>query len=148
MTFIYSRTIRFQDTDAAGVVYFANTLAMCHEAYEESLIAAGIEVCKFFSSSADSGCEAIALPIVHVEADYRHPAFCGDRHEILLTPMSRSEDGFEIRYEIYGEGDRDRLIGRALTRHVCINPVSRERQPLPTQVLKWLAKWRQPLTES
>jgi 1,4-dihydroxy-2-naphthoyl-CoA hydrolase len=136
MPFIYQRTIRFQDTDAAGVVYFANTLAMCHEAYEESLIAAGIEVWKFFSTSA------IALPIVHAEADYRHPAFCGDRHEIILTPSSTSHHGFEIRYEIYGEGDRDRLIAQALTRHVCINPVNRERQSLPQQVLDWLKRWR------
>jgi 1,4-dihydroxy-2-naphthoyl-CoA hydrolase len=141
MSFIYQRTVRFQDTDAAGVVYFANTLAMCHEAYEESLIAAGIEVWKFFSASA------IALPIVHAEASYRHPAFCGDRHEIVLTPVSTSHHGFEIRYEIYGEGDRDRLISQALTRHVCINPVSRERQPLPQQVLDWLKKWREPLAE-
>ncbi|WP_404790181.1 acyl-CoA thioesterase [Altericista sp. CCNU0014] len=136
MPFIYSRRIRFQDTDAAGVVYFANTLAICHEAYEESLIAAGVEVWKFFSSSA------IALPIVHAEANYRHPAFCGDLHEIVLTPVSTSHHGFEIRYEIYGEGDRDRLISQALTRHVCINPVSRERQPLPQQVLGWLKQWR------
>ncbi|MEO1763007.1 MAG: 1,4-dihydroxy-2-naphthoyl-CoA hydrolase, partial [Cyanobacteria bacterium J06629_18] len=26
MSFTYNRTIRFQDTDAAGVVYFANVL--------------------------------------------------------------------------------------------------------------------------
>jgi hypothetical protein len=30
---------------------------------------------------------------------------------------------------------------------VCINPVSRERQPLPQQVLDWLKKWREPLAE-
>lgn len=135
MTFIYSRTVRFQDTDAAGVVYFANTLTMCHEAYEESLIAAGIEVWKFFSSSA------IALPIVHAEADYRHPAFCGDRHEIRLTPALTASHEFEIRYAIYAADDPERLISRALTRHVCVNPVSRERQPLPQQVLDWLARW-------
>lgn len=35
--YIYKRIIRFQDTDAAGVVYFANILAMGHEAYEASL---------------------------------------------------------------------------------------------------------------
>jgi 1,4-dihydroxy-2-naphthoyl-CoA hydrolase len=136
MSFVYQRTVRFQDTDAAGVVYFANTLAMCHEAYEESLIAAGVEVRQFFGGNG-----AIAFPIVHAEADYRHPAFCGDRHEILLTPVSTSQHGFDIRYEIYGEGDRDRLISKALTRHVCINSVKRERQPLPVQMLDWLTKW-------
>lgn len=49
MPFVYHRTIRFQDTDSAGVVYFANTLAMCHEAYEESLMASGIQVQKFLA---------------------------------------------------------------------------------------------------
>ncbi len=137
MPFVYQRTVRFQDTDAAGVVYFANTLAICHEAYEASLIAAGVDVRQFFGGNG-----AIALPIVHAEADYRHPAFCGDRHEILLTPVSTSQHGFEIRYEIYGEGDRNRLINQASTRHVCIDPVKRDRQPLPQQVLDWLKQWR------
>jgi 1,4-dihydroxy-2-naphthoyl-CoA hydrolase len=136
MAFVYQRTVRFQDTDAAGVVYFANTLAICHEAYEASLIAAGIEVRQFFRAGE------IAVPIIHVEADYLRPAFCGDRHEVVLMPLSTSYHGFEIQYEIYGEGDRDRLISQALTRHVCINPVSRERQPLPQQVLDWLNQWR------
>ena len=43
MSFTYHRTIRFKDTDAAGVVYFANILAICNEAYEESLEASGID---------------------------------------------------------------------------------------------------------
>ena len=34
MAFAYYYTVRFQDTDAAGVVYFANVLRICHEAYE------------------------------------------------------------------------------------------------------------------
>ena len=42
MPFEYQRTVHFADTDAAGVVFFANYLAICHEAYEESLGAAGI----------------------------------------------------------------------------------------------------------
>ena len=37
MPFSYSRSVRFADTDAAGVVFFANYLALCHEAYEEAL---------------------------------------------------------------------------------------------------------------
>ena len=44
MPFVYRRTIRFADTDAAGVVFFPNYLAICHEAYEESLADDGIEL--------------------------------------------------------------------------------------------------------
>ena len=48
MPFEYPRTIRFADTDAAGVVYFAQILSICHEAYEASLQASGIELRQFF----------------------------------------------------------------------------------------------------
>jgi 1,4-dihydroxy-2-naphthoyl-CoA hydrolase len=146
MAFLYQRTVRFQDTDAAGVVYFANTLAMCHEAYEASLIAAGIEVRQFFKAGEDDRGEAIAFPIVHAEADYLRPAFCGDRHEIRLIPTLQSDQSFEIQYIVY-EADRpEQVISKALTRHLCINPTSRQRQPLPQEMLEWLDKWNQPIT--
>ena len=48
MAFTLRRVIRFQETDAAGVVYFANLLALCHEAYEASLAHAGIALKPFF----------------------------------------------------------------------------------------------------
>jgi 1,4-dihydroxy-2-naphthoyl-CoA hydrolase len=143
MAFLYQRTVRFQDTDAAGVVYFANTLAMCHEAYEASLIAAGIEVRQFFRASGDSEVKAIAFPIVHAEADYLRPAFCGDRHEIQLTPTLQSDHAFEIQYVIYEVDRPEQPISKALTRHVCIDPISRQRQPLPQELLAWLNKWKQ-----
>jgi 1,4-dihydroxy-2-naphthoyl-CoA hydrolase len=146
MAFLYQRTVRFQDTDAAGVVYFANTLAMCHEAYEASLIAAGIEVRQFFRASGDSEVKAIAFPIVHAEADYLRPAFCGDRHEIQLTPTLQSDHAFEIQYVIYEVDHPEQPISKALTRHVCIDPISRQRQPLPQALLDWLNKWKQSST--
>ncbi len=138
MPFIYHRTIRLQDTDAAGVVYFANTLAMCHEAYEESLMVSGIQVWKFVQE------KAIALPIVHAAVDYFRPALWGDRHEIWLNPALLSDNKFEIRYEIRETDHQERLISQALTHHVCINPVSRQRQPFPQEVLDWLTQWSQP----
>jgi 1,4-dihydroxy-2-naphthoyl-CoA hydrolase len=141
MAFFYQRTVRFQETDAAGVVYFANILAMCHEAYEASLMAAGIEVRQFFKAGGST-----AVPIIHAEADYLRPAFCGDRHEIQLTPRLLFDHEFEILYITY-EADRpERLISKALTRHLCIDPSSRQRQPLPQQMLNWLDRWNQPST--
>lgn len=48
MSFYYTRIVHFQDTDAAGVIYFANILAICHEAYEASLAAFNINLRFFF----------------------------------------------------------------------------------------------------
>ncbi|NCJ08228.1 1,4-dihydroxy-2-naphthoyl-CoA hydrolase [Synechococcales cyanobacterium C] len=135
MPFTYTRTIRFQDTDAAGVIYFTNTLAICHEAYEESLMASGIEIWKFFSNSA------IAIPIVHANVDFFRPAFCGDEQQVRLTPDLLTPEEFQIDYEIATTADPDRLVSKAITRHVCINPINRQRKPLPEDVLAWLKRW-------
>lgn len=138
MTFTYDRRVRFQDTDAAGVVYFANVLAICHEAYEASLAAADIDLKEFFSASDR------AVPIVHASVDFLRPLYCGDRITIQLAPSAVSDNEFEIRYEIWSNGSQEmqnnRLASKALTRHVCINPVARSRQTLPASLHQWLQK--------
>lgn len=131
MSFTHTRTIRFQDTDAAGVVYFANVLAMCHEAYEESLVASGINLKSFFSNPS------VAIPIVHASVDFLRPMFCGDKLLIHLTPKPLSDNEFEISYQIAASAT-DKLAAKAITKHVCINPTSRTRTQLPDEISQWL----------
>lgn len=130
MPFIYQRTVRFQDTDAAGVVYFANILTMCHEAYEESLTASGINLKLFFSNSN------VAIPIVHASVYFFRPMFCGDKISIHLTPQRLGIDKFEINYLIIGLEEKQ--VAKAITKHVCINPASRTREELPNETIQWL----------
>lgn len=132
MPFIYTRIIRFQDTDAAGVVYFANVLAMCHEAYEESLAASGINLKAFFSNPD------VAIPIVHASVDFLRPMFCGEQIFIYLTTKQSSCEKFAIAYEILAA---EQLFAKAITKHVCIEPISRTRKELPDQMLQWLCQW-------
>lgn len=133
MPFTYTRTVRFQDTDAAGVVYFANVLAMCHEAYEDSLATSGINLKEFFSNPD------VAIPIVHATVDFFRPMFCGDRVIVHLIPKYLSSDKFEITYEIVAAAGQ--LVAKAITRHVCINAISRTRQELPDVMIQWLQQW-------
>ncbi len=129
---MYTRTVRLRDTDAAGVSYFTSILESCHEAYEDSLAAAGIDMRSFFSNPET------AIPIVHAGVDFLKPTFCGDQQTIRLTVESLSETEFEVHYEILSTHKSEALIGRAVTRHVCINPISRDRKPLPEEILAWL----------
>lgn len=131
MSFTYTRTVRFQDTDAAGVVYFANVLAMCHEAYEESLATSGINLKAFFSNPD------VAIPIVHASVDFLRPMFCGDKIFIHLITKQSSKDKFELAYEIVAA----QLVAKAITKHVCIDPISRTRKELPVEMLQWLHQW-------
>lgn len=132
----YQRAIRFQDTDAAGVVYFTNVLAICHEAYEASLAASGIDLRSFFR---DPNC---AIPIVRASVDFFRPMFCGDVVAVSLNVVELSDSEFEIAYELVAnEGETPTLAG-ALTRHVCIEPTRRRRQSLPPAMQKWLQSLR------
>ena len=150
MPFLYSRTIHFKDTDAAGVVYFANVLAMCHEAYEASLAHTGINLREFFTHSA------FALPIVHAKVDFLCPMFCGLQYEIQVKPACINPRKFEISYSILLLKEPEDLVSQtapisqivpvsqtapvsqATTVHVCIDPVTRTRIDLPAEIMQWL----------
>lgn len=135
MPFIYTRTVRFQDTDAAGVVYFANVLAMCHEACEESLATSGINLKSFFSNPT------FTIPIVHASVDFFRPMFCGDQVVIYLTPKQLSGNEFSTAYSIFAAPTVEQRLANAITRNVCIDPVTRIRKDLPDEMIQWLQRW-------
>lgn len=128
--FIYCRAIRFHETDAAGVVYFANVLTLCHEAYEAALATAGIGLRTFFGGGS------LAVPIVHASVDFRRPLYCGDEVAIALTPHPLDDTTFEICYDLSNAAQK--TVATALTRHICIDSVSRQRQPLSAELIQWL----------
>ncbi|KKI98125.1 acyl-CoA thioesterase [Prochlorothrix hollandica] len=142
MAFVYYRTVHFADTDAAGVVYFANLLSICHEAYEASLAATHIALPQFFRS------QTVAIPIAHAAIDFFQPLTCGQTLGVHLVPQASAKPSeFVITYQIYGVTHpeavdaRDRPVATATTRHVCINPSLRHRQDLPAAMVHWLNTW-------
>ena len=133
MPFTYKRTVHFSDTDAAGVVFFANYLAICHEAYEESLAAAGIDLKAFFSDNA------VVIPIARSEAEYLRPISCGDKLLVSVSPRALAQDSYEIRYEVTRLGPPDKVAARVRTEHVCIDSATRSRKALPGALAAWVA---------
>ncbi|KXU37629.1 hypothetical protein AXK12_01435 [Cephaloticoccus capnophilus] len=160
MSFIYERTIRLADTDAAGVVFFANTLALCHEAYEAALAAAGCPVADFLGRDSD-----VLIPIAKASTDYLRPLFCGDLVRITLRPTRLSEESFAIDYEIVGGSGsvrrpaladkagalvaanasalgaaepRPKVAARARTEHVATSRSKRCRIPVPEKLAAWV----------
>lgn len=127
------RTVRFGDTDAAGVVHFHQLLRWSHEAYEESLERFGIASQALFPTPEIQ--PAVALPIVHCSADFRAPLVCGDPLAIRLDPRRLEIGAFEVRYR-FCSGERE--VARSLTRHLGIRAEDRSRCPLPEPILRWL----------
>jgi 1,4-dihydroxy-2-naphthoyl-CoA hydrolase len=143
VSFNYNYTIQLRDTDAAGVVYFANIVSICHTAYEASLIRSGIDLKQFVNNPE------FAVPISHVSADFFRPLFCGDRVTIQLTTASINSCKFEIKYQILSTDNESNISidpplavsATAITRHVVINPRTRKRQELPQALADWLVEW-------
>ena len=146
------RTVRFGDTDAAGVMHFHQLLRWCHEAYEESLERFGIGAAEVFprpawgddrSVSEDASAvvvsegraEVIALPIVHCSADYHRPLRVGDPLAIALEPKRLDLGLFEVSYRFRSD---NALVARGLTRHLAIRAADRRRCALPDPIQRWL----------
>lgn len=137
MPFAYARTIRFSDTDAAGIVFFARYLAICHEAYEEALATAGLPLATFFS---DHG---VIVPIAKSEASYLRPLACGEKIRVEVTPRRLSENSFALEFALWklpapGSASGEKRAAVARTEHVCISSATRERQALPAALAAWV----------
>lgn len=134
MTFVYTRTIHFPDTDAAGVVFFANYLSICHEAYEEALGAAGLDVATFFSANG------IVVPIAKSTAEYLRPLRVGDRISVTVRPEPLTENSFALNYELTRLNPIAKLAARVRTEHISTSLQLRERVPLPAALSAWVQK--------
>lgn len=127
------RSVRFGDTDAAGVMHFSQLLYWCHQAYEESLEHFGLPAAEIFPTPATR--PAIALPIVHCSADFHRPLICGDALTVKLAPERLDPGCFDVRYH-FERGDQ--VVAHGLTRHVAIDATSHRRCSLPDGIQRWL----------
>lgn len=132
MPFAYTRTIRLADTDAAGVVYFARTLSLCHEAYEAALAEANLPLAELLGGGG------IVVPVSRSEAEYFRPLRAGDKVRVACLPERLSENSFAVRYEVIRLGAPDKLAARARTEHVCASTTKRERAPIPPKLAAWV----------
>ncbi len=129
---VYQRTIFLNDTDAAGVVYFASLMSICHEAYESSLSAAGLSFRSLVSDTER------AIPVIDARIRFFSPLFCGDKVYIALSPSEIDESEFRVDYALFLSEECEVKVAHATTRHVCINPSLRERISLPESIISWI----------
>lgn len=130
MEYYWNYQIQLRDTDAAGVVYFANFLTICHAAYEASLSAAGIDLRLLVGGSE------VALPIIHASGDFKRPLYCGDRVRVFLTPSQTNESEFQVDYRLCLVSGK--VAGKVVTKHVAIEMIDRKRINLPSELQNWL----------
>jgi|GEM_PF-81662 len=121
--------IYYEDTDAGGIVYYANYLKFAERARTEMLRALGIEQAHL-RSAAD------ALFIVrHVEADYRFPARLDDQLEVQtkIKWMKKASMGLHQRIVRLEETEKETLCVDCKVDLACINSQGRP-QRFPAEI--------------
>ena len=130
------RTVRFGETDAAGVVHFLELFRWCHETWEASLEKYGVVLQEIFPTNQINTSQlSVALPVVHCEANYFLPLYVGDTINIELNPEKINDSSFVLRYKFKKNGEK---IGTANIKHVSINPITRDICALSKQINLWL----------
>ena len=125
--FRYQRTIRMQDTDATGVLYFANQLQIALETFEAYLQSHQFSI-KHMIAKGD-----FLLPIVHTEADYFSPVFIGDQLDIELRVKSVGTSSFTLNFELYKGKE---TVGTVIITHVVTSRETKESIPIPSALIK------------
>lgn len=78
-TFVLPVRVYYEDTDAGGVVYYANYLKYAERARTEMLRHLGIE------NSHMQSCHGLAFVVRHIEVDYMRPARLDDALDVSLV---------------------------------------------------------------
>lgn len=105
--------IYYEDTDAGGVVYYANYLRYFERARTELLESLGIKV----SSYAEQG---IKFVVVKAEVDYISPAKLGDVLEIQTELVELRKISLTFKYEVFRKTDKKPIV-RGATKLACVN---------------------------
>ena len=130
--FTYTTTVRFHDTDAAGIIYFANVLRIAHTAYESFLESIGSDVGKI------NGHSTYFFPLVHCEADYTKPMKLGDRLQVRVSLSHLGNTSFALSYQFSNQTEA--IMATAKTIHVAVNRASFTSAPLPSDLITALNK--------
>jgi 4-hydroxybenzoyl-CoA thioesterase len=92
--FVTVHRVRFDEVDAAGIVYFARFFSWCHDALEAML--EGIE--GGYRGLVNG--RRLGLPAVHVEADYVAPLRFGDAVRIAATVERIGTSSIAVRFDL------------------------------------------------
>ncbi|MDA3844084.1 MAG: acyl-CoA thioesterase [Candidatus Kapabacteria bacterium] len=124
--FTYNTFVKLNDTDSAGVLFFANIFNLAHEAYERWLDSIGCSISTILNESD------YILPIVHSEADYKRPMRVGDEVNIKISLESINGSGYTLNYQFVDKDGQTTAFVK--TGHVVLDKESMGRTELSKQL--------------
>jgi acyl-CoA thioester hydrolase len=120
--------VYYKDTDAGGVVYYANYLHFFEMARTEYMRKIGLPTEEYVNAG-------ILFVVVHAELDYKSPARYGDVLFITTQVTEVKRTSFVFQHRIINQADQ-RLVVTGNARLCCLNEQGRVRALPPELVQK------------
>jgi acyl-CoA thioester hydrolase len=129
--FIWPVRVYYEDTDAGGVVFYANYLRFMERARTEWLRSVGFEHEQLINKYG------LLFAVKNLTIDYKKPGRLDD----LLTVTSKllSHRGASLIFQQMIKNEKDELLTQAEVKVVCLNATTLKASPMPEVLLMELA---------
>lgn len=135
------RIIRLSETDATGVLFFANLFLFASEALEELLCLHQKDFpSKNFGKEVRFG--PLLLPVISAKANYVFPLRLSDEVHIELFVKAIKCRSFEL-HSIFTNASQQKLCGKVEIIHVSVEKESFQPIPLPQHLKEILLQYKQ-----
>ena len=128
--FVYTMRVRFQDVDAAGIVFFARIFDYCHDAYVEMLRHRNVRLEGVLRE------RSWGAPLTRAEAEFLRPLRFGDVVEVGVVRARWDRGRLLIGYRLAREGGEVAAVAR--TEHAFIDAQFQKAAP-PAELVAALA---------
>jgi acyl-CoA thioester hydrolase len=119
--------IYYEDTDAGGVVYYANYLRYMERARTEFLSESGIDVAGYHN-------KGYLFAVINVDVQYKKPAVLGDIIDVTTEVREVTNVTITLRHQVFRENN---LLVEATVRLACITKDGKPRR-LPEEFTSFL----------
>ncbi|MCC6346646.1 MAG: YbgC/FadM family acyl-CoA thioesterase [Nitrospirales bacterium] len=110
--------IYYEDTDAAGIVYYANYLRHLERARTEFMLEQGIDIAEYHG-------RGFIFAITHVDIRYKRPAKLGETVEITTEIAERRNARIVLKSHIVRDGV---LLAEAYVTFACLDREGKPRR--------------------
>jgi acyl-CoA thioester hydrolase len=130
--FVWQARVYWEDTDAGGIVYYANYLRFLERARSEWLRRRGV------SQRALAEQPGVVFSVVGLEVQYRRPARLDDLIAISCQPTQCGGASLDFEQSIWRESAAGELLLSATVRIACLDVQSLKPRRLPAVIVQEL----------
>lgn len=123
-------TIRFDEADARGVLFYGRVQALAHRVFEDFVVSELVERWEDWFESA-----AFVAPIKHAEATFHRPMRPGHQYDVELSVTKIGDSSFEVRSVFVDRaGAAPVLCAEARIVKAFADPASWTKIPIPSAI--------------